>query len=232
MAHTEFINIQGLTKSYIEGGQSQQVLRNASLTSPKGEFLAMLGASGSGKSTLLNLLSGIDGADAGSIVIGGQDLSVMNEADRTLFRRKHIGFVFQFFNLLPTLTIIENISLPVELTGAPVGEARDKAMGLLELVGLADRADSFPDRLSGGQQQRVAIARALVHDPMLVLADEPTGNLDEETGATIMNLLERLTREAGKNLIMATHNMDNARRADRILQLREGKLVDATNKKN
>jgi putative ABC transport system ATP-binding protein len=128
--------------------------------------------------------------------------------------------------------VIENISLPVELTGAPVAVARAKALALLELVGLADRAESFPDRLSGGQQQRVAIARALVHDPMLVLADEPTGNLDEETGATIMNLLVRLTREAGKNLIMATHNIENAQRADRILQLREGKLADASNKKN
>ena len=227
MEATTFIDIRGLTKSYPEGGQTQHVLRQASLSSPKGEFLAMLGASGSGKSTLLNLLSGIDGADAGTIAIGGQDLTAMNEAGRTLFRRKHIGFVFQFFNLLPTLTVIENISLPVELTGAPVTEARKKAMALLEMVNLADRAETFPDRLSGGQQQRVAIARALVHDPMLVLADEPTGNLDEETGTNIMDLLVRLTREAGKNLIMATHNLENARRADRILQLREGKLVDA-----
>jgi putative ABC transport system ATP-binding protein len=227
-----FIDIRGLTKSYAEGAQTQQVLREANLNSRKGEFLAMLGASGSGKSTLLNLLSGIDGADAGTIAIGGQDLTAMSEGERTLFRRKHIGFVFQFFNLLPTLTVIENISLPVELTGAPVADARKKAMSLLEMVNLADRAETFPDRLSGGQQQRVAIARALVHDPMLVLADEPTGNLDQETGTNIMDLLVRLTREAGKNLIMATHNMDNAQRADRILQLREGKLVDAGHKKS
>jgi putative ABC transport system ATP-binding protein len=150
----------------------------------------------------------------------------MNESQRTLFRRNHIGFVFQFFNLLPTLTILENAALPLELAGAKPAVAEGKAREILGQVGLAGREHSFPDRLSGGEQQRVAIARALVHDPLLVLADEPTGNLDEDTGAHVMDLLVHLTREAGKNLIMATHNLDNARRADRVLHLHEGKLIE------
>lgn len=227
MADSSFISLQGVTKSYSEGEQQHHVLRDASLQANRGEFLALLGASGSGKSTLLNLLSGIDQVDTGALSIDGQNLAAMNEGERTLFRRKNIGFVFQFFNLLPTLTVLENTSLPKELAGAPLAEARAKAAELLDLVGLADRLDSYPDRLSGGQQQRVAIARALAHDPLLVLADEPTGNLDEETGSTIMDLLIRLTREAGKNLIMATHNLENAKRADRVLYLREGKIVAA-----
>jgi len=201
------------------------VLRDASLQIERGEFVALVGASGSGKSTLLNLLSGIDRADAGAIWVDGRNLIALNEADRTLFRRQHIGFVFQFFNLLPTLTVLENAMLPLELAGATAKEAAHKARELLALVGLGDRARSYPDLLSGGEQQRVALARALVHDPLLVLADEPTGNLDEETGAQVMELLEKLTRRAGKNLVMATHNLDNARRADRVIHVREGKLV-------
>ncbi len=221
-----FLQIENLSKSYAEGEQRHAVLHGASLDIERGEFVALLGASGSGKSTLLNLLSGIDIADEGAIWLDGKNLIAMNEAQRTLFRRNHVGFVFQFFNLLPTLTILENASLPIELAGATPRQAQQKAHDLLSLVGLAGREHSFPDRLSGGEQQRVAIARALVHDPLLVLADEPTGNLDEDTGAQIMDLLVRLTREAGKNLIMATHNLDNARRADRVFHLHEGKLVE------
>jgi putative ABC transport system ATP-binding protein len=220
-----FVEIRGVTKSYEEGGRSHPVLRQVDLTIPKGEFVALLGASGSGKSTLLNLLSGIDLAEEGSILLNGQDLSAMDEGQRTLFRRQYIGFIFQFFNLLPTLTVLENITLPAELKGTPLPEAQSAARRLLGEVGLADREAAFPDRLSGGEQQRVAIARALVHDPLLVLADEPTGNLDEDNGAQIMALLEKLTRQAGKNLIMATHNLENAQQADRILHLREGKLL-------
>jgi putative ABC transport system ATP-binding protein len=193
----------------------------------RGEFVALVGASGSGKSTLLNLLSGIDGADSGAIWVDGRNLIALNEAERTLFRRQHIGFVFQFFNLLPTLTVIENAALPLELAGASAKDAARKAQELLALVGLGERADSYPDVLSGGEQQRVALARALVHDPILVLADEPTGNLDEDTGAQVMDLLEQLTRQAGRNLVMATHNLDNARRADRVMHVREGKLVES-----
>lgn len=226
MSQPAFLQIENLSKSYTEGEQRHAVLRGANLNINRGEFIALLGASGSGKSTLLNLLSGIDTADSGAIMLEGQDLISMTEAKRTLFRRLHIGFVFQFFNLLPTLTILENAALPLELAGVQPAQAQQKARALLDMVGLAGREHSFPDRLSGGEQQRVAIARALAHDPLLVLADEPTGNLDGDTGAQVMDLLVRLTREAGKNLIMATHNLDNARRADRVFHLHEGKLVE------
>src|SRR3990172_1214977 len=221
-----FIQIANVSKSYSEGEKRHYVLREAKLAAKQGEFIALLGASGSGKSTLLNLLSGIDEADSGAIWLDGKNLIAMNEAERTLFRRGHIGFIFQFFNLLSTLTVIENVSLPLELAGVAPGAARSKASQLLKAVNLDGRQNSFPDRLSGGEQQRVAIARALVHDPLLVLADEPTGNLDEDTGVQVMDLLVHLTREAGKNLIMATHNLDNARRADRVLHLHEGKLIE------
>lgn len=227
MPDRNFISIEDLSKSYSEGGRTHAVLRGANLQMQRGEFVALVGASGSGKSTLLNLLSGIDGADSGAIWVDGRNLIALNEAERTLFRRQHIGFVFQFFNLLPTLTVIENAALPLELAGASAKDAARKAQELLALVGLGERADSYPDVLSGGEQQRVALARALVHDPILVLADEPTGNLDEDTGAQVMDLLEQLTRQAGRNLVMATHNLDNARRADRVMHVREGKLVES-----
>ncbi|HKY79704.1 MAG TPA: ABC transporter ATP-binding protein [Anaerolineales bacterium] len=227
MVDPTLISIEDLSKSYTEGKQTHAVLRGANLKIRRGEFVALLGASGSGKSTLLNLLSGIDTADDGAIWVQGRDLVAMTEAERTLFRRRHIGFVFQFFNLLPTLTVLENAALPLELAGAPAKVARSKARALLEQVGLADRTASYPDLLSGGEQQRVALARALVHDPMLVLADEPTGNLDEDTGAQVMALLEQLTRQAGKNLVMATHNLENVRRADRVIHVHEGKLVES-----
>jgi len=230
MPDRNFISIEGLSKSYSEGGRTHAVLRSANLQMQRGEFVALVGASGSGKSTLLNLLSGIDSADSGAIWVDGRNLIALTEAERTLFRRQHIGFVFQFFNLLPTLTVLENVALPLELAGASAREAARKVKELLELVGLADRAGSYPDLLSGGDQQRVALARALVHDPLLVLADEPTGNLDEETGAQVMDLLEELTRQAGKNLVMATHNQNNARRADRVIHVREGKLVESGSK--
>src|SRR3990172_3489569 len=166
MSSNAFLQINDLSKSYTEGDQHHAVLRGPSLQIARGEFVALLGASGSGKSTLLNLLSGVDIADAGAIWLEGENLVAMNEAKRTLFRRNHIGFVFQFFNLLPTLTILENAALPLELAGAKPAVAAGKARELLGQVGLADREHSFPDRLSGGEQQRVAIARALVHDPL------------------------------------------------------------------
>lgn len=224
MPSPAFIEIRQLSKSYQEGTRQHKVLDQINLQVAEGEFLALLGASGSGKSTVLNLLSGIDLADSGAIWIRGENLIEMDENQRTLFRRAHIGFIFQFFNLLPTLSAIENISLPLELAGVSYKEAEVKARDLLEAVGLAGREASLPDQLSGGEQQRVAIARALVHDPLLVLADEPTGNLDEETGAQVMALLESLTRSRGKNLIMATHSLENARLADRALHLRDGRL--------
>jgi putative ABC transport system ATP-binding protein len=225
MAKSNFIQIQGLSKSYQEGDRKRMVLQDANLEVASGEFLAILGKSGSGKSTLLNLISGIDRSDLGTIHIQGQDLTAMNENQRTLFRRKNIGFIFQFFNLIPTLTVWENVILPLELTGKNNGAA-ERAVELLENVELLDRRQAFPDRLSGGEQQRVAIARALVNDPLLVLADEPTGNLDDETGKQVLELLDRLTRQASKNLILVTHNREAAANADRIVYLRDGHLSE------
>jgi putative ABC transport system ATP-binding protein len=223
-----FIRLHGLSKSFQEGAQTRDVLREADAEFARGEFVAILGKSGTGKSTLLNLISGIDLVDGGDIWVNGRRLTALNERQRTLFRRQNIGFVFQFFNLIPTLTVGENVVLPLELAGLGNGEARRRTKALLEAVGLLDRHDTFPDRLSGGEQQRVAIARALVHDPLLVLADEPTGNLDQETGRQVMALLDRLTRQKGKNLILVTHSHEAAAYADRILTLRDGKLVSGT----
>ena len=220
------IRLEKLSKSYQEGELTRVVLRDAAATFARGEFTAILGKSGSGKSTLLNLISGIDRADAGAIWFAEQNLATFNERQWTLFRRRHIGFVFQFFNLIPTLTVWENVTLPLELSGAPSAAGRARAEQLLAAVGLADRRQTFPDRLSGGEQQRVAIARALVHDPQLILADEPTGNLDEETGRQVLALLDNLTRQVGKNLIMVTHSSEAAARADRILSLQNGRLVE------
>lgn len=220
-----FICLQNLSKSYIEGNVTRQVLLDAQASFLFGEFVAILGKSGSGKSTLLNLISGIDLVDSGSIWINGQQVTSMSELNRTLFRRRNIGFIFQFFNLIPTLTCLENVSLPLELNGVDPAEARRHAIELLTAVGLPDRGLTFPENLSGGEQQRVAIARALVHDPLLVLADEPTGNLDEETGSQILVLLDSLTRKAGKNLVLVTHSLETAALADRILYLKDGKLI-------
>src|SRR6185369_16599034 len=180
---TAFLRFQDLTKSYYEGDVRHTVLQNAHAEFQSGEITAILGKSGSGKSTLLNLISGIDVPDSGQIWVHEQELTALSERDRTLFRRAQIGFVFQFFNLIPTLTVGENVSLPLELNRVARSQANEKARELLDAVGLLDRWDTFPEKLSGGEQQRVALARALVHQPLLILADEPTGNLDEETGA-------------------------------------------------
>ncbi|MCO6452504.1 MAG: ABC transporter ATP-binding protein [Caldilineales bacterium] len=208
------------------------VLRGADCDFAEGEFTALLGRSGSGKSTLLNLISGIDKPDQGAIFLQDHDLTAMSERERTLFRRQNIGFIFQFFNLLPTLTALENVSLPLELTGISPRQAQQRGEQMLAEVGLADRGRTFPDRLSGGEQQRIAIARALVHNPPIVLADEPTGNLDENTGRDVMALLMRLTQERGHNLVMVTHSHRMAALADRTYRLQEGRLelqtVDST----
>ncbi|MBK5107637.1 MAG: ABC transporter ATP-binding protein [Anaerolineales bacterium] len=222
----EFIILDNLWKQFYEGNQKREVLRGTGAAFGKGEFIAILGKSGSGKSTLLNVISGIDEPDSGDIQINGQLLTQLDEYQRTLFRRRKIGFVFQFFNLIPTLTVLENVSLPLELVGADVGDAVKKASQILDEVGLSDRLNTFPERLSGGEQQRVAIARALVHDPQVVLADEPTGNLDEDTGEQVLAILDKLTRQAGKNLIMVTHSKENAIFADRLFELQSGCLVE------
>ena len=219
------IRLVELSKAYQEGERRRVVLERASLDIPAGEFAALLGRSGSGKSTLLNLVSGIDRPDAGQVWVGDQELTALDEHRRTLFRRQQIGFVFQFFNLLPTLTVLENVTLPLELNGAAAKAARAAAEPLLDAVGLLDRAATYPDRLSGGEQQRVAIARALVHNPLLVLADEPTGNLDEDSGRAVLALLDRLTRRAGRNLLMVTHSPEAAARADRTFHLHNGHLL-------
>ena len=223
---TAFLRFHDLTKSYYEGDVRRVVLQNAHAEFHAGEITAILGKSGSGKSTLLNLISGIDEPDSGQIWVDGQDLTVLPERERTLFRRARIGFVFQFFNLIPTLTVGENVSLPLELNRIPRSRANLKARELLEAVGLLDRWDTFPERLSGGEQQRVALARALVHEPLLILADEPTGNLDEETGAQMMTLLARLTGEQNGTLLIVTHNPEDAAQADRVLRLTHGQLIE------
>ncbi len=220
------IEIRHLSRTYEEGGRERAVLRDADARLYRGEIAVLVGKSGTGKSTLLNLLSGIDLPSAGEVVIDGISLTRLSERERTLFRRDRIGFVFQFFNLIPTLTVEENLLLPLELKGKIRPEERQGALDLLAEVGLADRAASFPDRLSGGEQQRVAIARALAHDPLLVLADEPTGNLDQENGLAVLDILDRLTRRAGKTLVMATHSPDVVGLADRVFRIEECRLVE------
>lgn len=218
------IQLVDVHKSYREGERVHPVLTGASVTIRSGERVAILGPSGSGKSTFLNLVSGIDLPDSGTVRVGERDIGALSERDRTLFRRARVGFVFQFFNLVPTLTVLENLLLPLELTGSTEGEAR--ACTLLDAVGLGDRAEAFPDRLSGGEQQRVAIARALVHGPDLLLADEPTGNLDQDTGQIVVRLLDELVRDAGATLVVVTHSRELAARMDRVLHVDHGKLVE------
>lgn len=219
------VELEHLSKTFQEGDTQRTVLNQVTLTISPGEFVVLLGNSGSGKSTLLNLVSGIDQPTEGVIRINNLAITEMNERSRTLLRRDQIGFVFQFFNLIATLTVLENVTLPQELAGRSLKEAQTSALKLLEQVGLIDRTETFPDKLSGGQQQRVAIARALAHDPQLVLADEPTGNLDEETGEKVLQLLLDLTRKTGKTLIMATHNPEIAKCADRVLRVQDGHLI-------
>ncbi len=222
------VELVGVDKSYREGDRLHVVLEGATATIAAGERVAILGPSGSGKSTLLNLMSGIDLPDAGAIRVGGIDLPSLSERDRTLFRREHVGFVFQFFNLLPTLTVFENLLLPLELAGASGGEEEARAADLLEAVGLSDRAGTFPDRLSGGEQQRIAVARALVHRPGLLLADEPTGNLDQDTGERVMELLAELVASQRATLVLVTHSHDLARRMDRVLRVDHGRLEETS----
>ena len=225
-ASSPLVELDGLTKTYREGTQERTVLKDVSLRLAKGDFSVLMGRSGAGKSTLLNLISGIDRPTAGRVRIGDTDLTDKTETERTLFRRAHVGFVFQSFNLISTLTVGENVRLPLELAGESPRADRDRAGAMLERVGLADRADQFPDRLSGGEQQRVAVARALAHEPLLVLADEPTGNLDYDTGQAVLTLLSDLVTDTGTTLLVATHDPEVLPRADRVLHLHGGTLHD------
>ncbi|HEU4325367.1 MAG TPA: ABC transporter ATP-binding protein [Roseiflexaceae bacterium] len=225
-AGTPLIRLERLSKSFVEGGRSRVVLHEVSAEFARGAFVVLLGRSGSGKSTLLNLVSGIDLPDSGEVWVDGQALTRLSERERTLFRREKIGFIFQFFNLVQTLTVWENLLLPLELNRRAGPEGRQRAADLLEQIGLADRRGVYPDKLSGGEQQRIAVARALVHDPLLVLADEPTGNLDAETGQTVLALLDTLTRRAGKNLLMVTHSTEVIGIADRIFRVHDGRLAE------
>ena len=225
-AGAPLIRIRGLAKSYHRGEQDIAVLLGIDLDVAAGEFVALMGPSGSGKSTLLNLIAGIDQPSAGTIQIGGVDIATLGEGELADWRAAHVGFIFQFYNLIPVLSAFENVELPLLLTGLSARQRRERVTQVLALVALSDRADHLPSELSGGQQQRVAIARALVGDPTLIVADEPTGDLDRATGEEVLSLLEQLVAELGKTIVMVTHDPKAAARAQRLVHLEKGVLVD------
>ncbi len=219
------LRISNLHRHYCEGHLTHRVICGAELRLERGECAALLGRSGSGKSTLLNLIAGIDKPDSGKISIDGTDVSHLREPELTRFRRRQIGFIYQFFNLIPTLTAAENVALPLELNGHSRSEVAERSHQMLKTVGLDARHDAFPDQLSGGEQQRIAIARALVHRPPLILADEPTGNLDQETGERVLRQMLGLAREEGSSILLVTHSLSVAGSADRTLTLDQGVLT-------
>ena len=221
------LNIRQLSRSFSEGAREHRVLDGAEASVARGEIVAVMGRSGAGKSTLLNLVSGIDLPDSGTVEVDGREVSALGEPQRTLYRRAHVGFVYQFFNLIPTLDVAENVRLVLELNGVRGSAARERTSAMLAALGLAGRAGSPIDQLSGGEQQRVAIARALVHRPQLLLADEPTGNLDDETAREVLVALLAAVRGRGATLLMVTHDLALARIADRVLELRDGRLHPA-----
>jgi putative ABC transport system ATP-binding protein len=222
------IQICGVSKSYRRGDQRIPVLEGIDLDIAEREFLALMGPSGSGKSTLLNLIAGIDRADAGSIKIAGVEITALDEAELARWRAANIGFVFQFYNLIPVLSALENVELPLHLTGLARRERREHAEAVLQLVGLADRMDHRPGQLSGGQQQRVAIARAIVTDPKVIVADEPTGDLDRVSAGEILDLMGGLVRDFGKTVVMVTHDPRAAERARRVRHLEKGVMDDSS----
>lgn len=221
------IECRGITRSYRKGAATITPLQELDLDVEQGEFLALMGPSGSGKTTLLNLLAGIDMPTAGSLRVGGVELAGLSRAALARWRAEHVGYIFQLYNLVPVLTAYENVELPLLLHPLSARQRHEKVALALELVGLADRHDHFPRQLSGGQEQRVAIARAIVADPAIIVADEPTGDLDAESAASIMALLTRLNRELGKTLIMVTHDPKTAAYAGRTLHLDKGRLVES-----
>jgi len=220
------IRAVGLTRTFEVGETTVEALRSINLTVDRGQFVALVGPSGSGKSTLLNLVGGLDRPTSGELWINGVELSASKEKALTEHRRQRVGFVFQSFNLLPRLTAVENVALPLMFVGVDQRERLERAVELLAQVGLSDRLDHRPTQLSGGEQQRVAIARALVNHPAIILADEPTGNIDTTTGAEIMALLRHLNREQGVTLLLVTHDPEAASFADRIIQLRDGQITE------
>ena len=219
-----YLELQGLYKSYFDGSGDHHILKGAELNMEKGETVAILGSSGSGKSTLLNLIAGIDLPDQGEVRIDGKSLGQMSEKNRTLLRRRTMGFVFQSFNLISTLNIYENLMLPLELN--QISKNSGIVSQMLEALGLKGREESHPDRLSGGEQQRVAIARALIHQPSLLLADEPTGNLDAETSQETLKLINHLVHRSRTTMIMATHSQEVIEWVDRVLGIEDGKLIE------
>ena len=219
------IRIQGLRKAYQRGGQEVLVLDNLNLQVAQGDFLALMGPSGSGKSTLLNLIAGIDRPTSGVIEINGIDISSLDDAELARWRAAHVGFVFQFYNLIPVLTAFENVELPLQLTSLDRATRKRRVTEALESVGLADRMHHTPNELSGGQQQRVAIARALITNPSLIVADEPTGDLDRQSASEILEMLQRLNREQGKTIIMVTHDPKAADSAKALIHLEKGQLA-------
>ena len=224
--HGPAVELEHVSKTYREGESERIVLEDVSVAIAPGEIAVLVGRSGSGKSTLLNLIAGIDRPTSGRVLVDGTDLTALDEDARTRLRRARIGFVFQFFNLIPLLTVEENLLLPLDLNGKADAAGVARARALLDRVGLGGRGASLPDRLSGGEQQRVAIARALVHDPALILADEPTGTLDAETAASVLELLDALARESRKTVVMVTHSREVVGVADRIFAVHRGRLVE------
>jgi putative ABC transport system ATP-binding protein len=220
------VEIKNLVKSYRRGGQVVPVLANITLDIAAGDYVALMGPSGSGKSTLLNLIAGIDKPDSGLLRVGGVDITALGEAELATWRSRHVGFIFQFYNLMPVLTAFENVELPLLLTDLSPRQRDEHVTSALEMVGLADRMEHFPSELSGGQQQRVAIARAIITDPTILVADEPTGDLDRVSAAEILNMLDLLNRELGKTIIMVTHDPHSAEKARVVHQLDKGLLDD------
>jgi len=221
------VSIKGVAKAYQRGSQTVPVLEDITFDIRRGEFLALMGPSGSGKSTLLNLIAGIDSVDAGSITVDGVDIVGLEESELANWRAAHVGFIFQFYNLIPVLTAFENVELPLLLTALSRRERREHVQAALSVVSLEDRMDHYPSQLSGGQQQRVAIARAIVSDPSILVADEPTGDLDRVSAGEVLSLMGRLNSEFGKTIIMVTHDPRAAEKARIILHLEKGVLVNA-----
>jgi len=220
------VSVKDLYKSYRRGSQTVPVLESITFEICDGEFLALMGPSGSGKSTLLNILAGIDKADSGSVIIGGVDISTLSETDLAQWRAVNVGFIFQFYNLMPVLTAFENVELPLLLTGLSRKERREHVDMALAVVNLQDRMDHYPSQLSGGQQQRVAIARAVVTDPTILVADEPTGDLDRVSAEDVLGLMGRLNKEFGKTIIMVTHDPRAAEKAHLVRHLEKGIMND------